>query len=149
NNINNINLGQILPIYLSEDGIPFIKRNNQWMAYIEGKNLGQGKYSFAPSTTNISENLREFTVPLEVSDMLYPMMNVEIYKEVNPGSFEWVILPSSNYQYKSVSYLGGEKEYLETIRVSNIEDALKVRIGMNYIRQSLKPSTAGDIEPDI
>src|SRR5690606_487185 len=27
NNINNINLGQILPIYLSEDGIPFIKRN--------------------------------------------------------------------------------------------------------------------------
>lgn len=160
NNVNNINLNSIYPIYLSEDGIPFIyfKDQNSWWCYTEG----MGKYSFAPPTENVAENLRAYTVPDEVQGVIdqngftilkegwrYPMINLE-YKTSAQGEWEALPLKSTNYRITKAEYIGGEKEYAITVQMDGIpEEAVSVRIGADYIRKTLKPATATDSAPDV
>ena len=156
NNVENVNLNNISPIYLSEDGIPFIYTENKWWCYIAGE-----KYSFVPSTTDVVNELREFTVPEEVGGQIdedgftilekgfrYPMINFEYFDDENSV---WVpmVLDSRNYLITKVNFLGGEKYYNITVQIKNIpSNASKVRVGMDYIRQTLKPSSQDDIEAD-
>lgn len=160
NNINNINLDMVYPIYLSKDGKPFIKYDTEWWGYI-----ADPKYSFIPasSKSDPAQQLRAFTVPEEVLGVvdeetneivkpgyLYPMINLEYCVE---GSEEWIpmSLDKKNYSLTDAEYIeGGDKEYEVTVKIKNIpEDAVKIRIGADYIRQTLKPSSTGDIDPDV
>lgn len=156
NNTSNINLQNVYPIYLSTDGKPFIFYENGWWSYIAGQ-----KYSFAPSTLDVKNQLREYTVPDEVRGVidedgftilkkgfLYPMINVE-YLEA--GSEEWVpmILDANSYQITDAKFFGGDKEYSVTVHISGVPEATKIRIGTDYIRKTLKPTTATDTEPDV
>ncbi len=157
NNVENVNLNNIYPIYLSNDGVPFIYTENKWWCYIAGE-----KYSFVPSTTDVTNGLREFTVPEEVGGKIAedgfsilekgfrtPMINLEYYDDDND---QWVpmILDSRNYLITKVDFLGGEKYYNITVQIKNIpSESSKVRVGVDYIRKTLKPSTENDIEPDI
>lgn len=157
NNTTNINLSNIYPIYLSTDGHPFIFTENRWWCYIAAE-----KYSFTPSTLDVNNQLREFTVPDEVQGVidedgftivekgfLYPMINLEYCVE---GSDEWIpmVSDSNNYRITAAEFLGGDKEYNVTVQIKNVpEGATKVRIGADYIRQTLKPSSSGDTEADV
>lgn len=160
NNINNIDLESCYPIYLDKLGRPFIQHYlNGWMCYI----AGGGKFSFAPSTLDVKNMLRPFTVPSEVmgevdegtnqiikAGMLYPMVNVE-YGVKSGQDVVWTPLSMSekNFKIKSAEFLGGDKEYNQTVEISNIPQADMIRIGMNYIRETLKPSAEGDTEADV
>lgn len=156
NNVDNVNLNNISPIYLSEDGIPFIYTENKWWCYIASQ-----KYSFVPSTTDVVNELREFTVPEEVCGKIdengftilekgfrYPMINFEYFDDEN-SVWTPMVLDSKNYLITKVNFLGGEKYYNISVQIKNIpSNASKVRVGMDYIRQTLKPSSQDDIEAD-
>lgn len=157
NNTQNINLQSLFPIYLSEDGKPFILYNNAWWCYIAGE-----KFSFVPSTLDVKNQLRPFTVPDEVQGKidedgftvlekgyLYPMLNLE-YFDGEKGGWIPMVHDSANYRIENAEFIGGEKEYSVTVKVKNIpENAEKIRIGSDYIRKTLKPSSEGDTEADV
>lgn len=155
NNTSNIDLNDVFPIYLSEFGHPFIFTQNHWWAYIAGN-----KYSFVPSTLDVNNQLRPFTVPSEVEGEIdtdgftilergykYPMINVEYYMN---NVWNTMVLDSSCYQIKSAQFIGGEKEYFITVEIKNIPDGSeKIRVGADYIRETLKGSSQGDTEADV
>ena len=157
NNIENINLQNVFPIYLSSDGIPFIYAQNKWWCYIAGV-----KYSFVPSDTNVTEGLRPFTVPDVVKGEIdedgftviekgyrYPMINLEYY-DTEKDVWTAMVSDATNYRIKNAEYIGGEKYYYVTVTISNVpETASKIRVGMDYIRKTLKASSAGDTDPDV
>lgn len=161
NNINNIDLNNIYPMYLSKDGRPFLFYENRFWGYI-----ADPKFSFIPSSSSSDPGtqLREFTVPDEVQGVyeedgmtvvtpgfLYPMINLEY---CTADSEEWIPMSlstaSGNYAITAAEFVGADKMYNVTVSIKNIpEDAVKVRIGANYIRETIKPSSSGDIEADI
>lgn len=157
NNVNNINLNNISPIYLSKEGRPFIFTENRWWGY-----LAEPKYSFAPSSLDVPNMLRAFTVPDEVggeidedgftvlkAGYLYPMLNLE-YQTEDDGEWIPMVHSENNYRITAAKFLGGEKEYAVTVQVRNIPDtAVRVRVGADYIRQTLKPTSSADTEPDV
>ena len=163
NNINNINLDLIYPMYLSEEGRPFIHYNDgKWYGYI-----ADPKFSFIPqdAVSDAGTNLRAFTVPDEVQGVydedgmtllqngyLYPMINLEYATAEAPDT--WIPMSldteSGNYDITSAEYVGADKMYDVTVKISNIPaEAAKIRIGANYIRETIKPSATGDLEADV
>ena len=160
NNVNNINTDMVYPMYLSEEGAPFLYFQNKWWGYIAGPT----KYSFvpAPGSRDPQNEMRPFTVPEEVQGVidedgftilepgfLYPMINLE-YRTEADGEWIPMSLDSSCYAVTDAEFLGMDKMYGVTLEISDIpENAVSVRIGANYIRQTLKPSTEEDTEPDV
>ena len=163
NNINNINLDMIYPMYLSEEGRPFIHyTDGKWYGYI-----ADPKFSFIPqdAVSDAGTNLRAFTVPDEVQGVydedgmtllqegyLYPMINLEYATADAPDT--WIPMSldteSGNYDIISAEYVGADKMYDVTVKISNIPaEAAKIRIGANYIRETIKPSSTGDLEADV
>lgn len=159
NNTGNINLNMISPIYLSEDGKPFLFYENNWWGYI-----AEPKYSFipAPGSIDVANQLRQFTVPDEVQGVvaedgftileagyLYPMINLE-YRTQADGEWIPMSLDSSCYAITDAEFVGADKMYNVTVEITDIPaDAISIRIGANYIRQTLKPSSETDKEPDV
>lgn len=160
NNINNIDLNNIFPIYLSAEGRPFIFTQNAWWGY-----LAAPKYSFAPSNLDVTNMLRQFTVPDEVGGVIdtdgftvlqagyrYPMLNLEYQTADGEAQDEWIpmVHDGGHYRITSATFIGGEKEYAVTVQVRNIPaEAKRVRVGTDYIRETLKPSSSGDTEADV
>ena len=163
NNINNINLDLIYPMYLSEEGRPFIHYNDgKWYGYI-----ADPKYSFITqdAVSDAGTNQRAFTVPDAVQGVfdedgmtllqngyLYPMINLEYATAEAPDT--WIPMSldteSGNYDITSAEYVGADKMYDVTVKISNIPaEAAKIRIGANYIRETIKPSATGDLEADV
>lgn len=163
NNVNNIDLNNIYPMYLSEDGHPFIRySDSRWYGYIAGE-----KYSFVPQTdtADAASGIRPFTVPDEVQGVydddgmtllqagyLYPMINLEYATAGEPDT--WIPMSldtaSGSYAITSAEYVGADKMYDVTVKISNIPaEAAKIRIGANYIRETLKTATSGDTAADV
>ena len=132
-NVDYINLNRCWMIYLSYDGIPFIHHEeNGWMVY------SATKYSFMPYIYG------EDKIPQEVVDKKYPMFEVEVYQ-----NDEWVVLDNSMDCITNIQYLGGDKEYNETITIQLPDEAYeKFRIGFNYIRKTAECPSDADRLPD-